>query len=403
MQRSRPLRRLLALRGPRFALAVVVALALLALPCTEIWRRHGLELAAALDARQALAPAALAVQAQRALAAHRPYAAAVLSGRTEQEAERARRQHAVDGNVAALVAGLELQRLHRALAEADRLRDDWSALLEGIGRRQLDAAASDNAHDLLVEQTFVVVDLIGSTSGLAGQAARAIDAAALEFVLRGLPRYALALHAVARALPEDLPRDASAAPALERLLRQAHTMAARAGELLAAIDADSERTPDAALVHALVALKQGAQHLARTPLPDAAVAALTARSLAAADAAGAATLAHLDSRLAEAVALLRLERRLLGAALVVALLLAAAAALRALPHRANIRGRVAAVPAARPGVKPAAEAEALDTSAGRLGGENEPPASHLLERLRRGEGKNVAPNQAATQPGGRRA
>lgn len=400
-----------ALRGPRFAVAVVVALALLALPSTEVWRRHGVELEAALDARQALAPVALAVQAQRALVAHRPYAAAVLSGRAEQEPERTRRQHAVDGNVAALVAGLEFQRLHRALAEADRLRDEWSALLEGIGRRALDAGASDNAHDLLVEQTFVVVDLVGGSSGLTGQAARAIDAAQLDFVLHTLPRYALALHAVAHVRAEHAPHDAqAAAAAAERLRRQARATAARAGELLAAIDADSERTPDAALVHALVALRQGAQQWARgsqaatngvigatdaTRANGATAAVLAARSLAAADEAGAATLAHLDGRLAEAVAVLRLERRLVGAALVMALLLAAVAALRALPLRARYAAR-RAMPAARQQRRVLSQTEdALDTSAGRLGGENEKPAAHLLRRLRRGQGEREATQAVA--------
>lgn len=403
-----PLKRLLAQRGrrsPRFALAVVFALALLALPSTEIWRRHSIELEAALDARQALAPVALAVQAQRALVAHRPFAAAVLSGRAEQEPERARRQYAVDGAVAALVAGLEFQRLHRALAEADRLRDDWSALLEGIGRRAVDAGASNDAHDLLVEQTFVVVDLVGGSSGLNGQAARAIDAAELDFVLHTLPRYALALHAAAHARAAQAPPDAqAAAAAAERLRRQARATAARAGELLAAIDADSERTPDAALVHALVALRQGAQQLARGPLADsngnaangAAVAALAARSLAAADEAGAATLAHLDRRLVEAVAVLRLERRLVGAALVVALLLAAVAALRALPlHTRHTAQR--AMPAVPQQRRVLAHADdALDTSAGQLGGENEQSASHLLRRLRRGEGERE-PVQAGAE------
>lgn len=384
----RSLQRLFTPRA-RFALWVLAGLGALALPTTELWRRQSLELQAALDARRSLPPIALVVQTQRALLAHRPYAAAVLSGRAEQEAERLRRQQAVDGDVAALGSILEVQRLHRALAEADHLRDEWSAVLEGIGAQRLSAAASDTAHDLLVEQTFVITDLIGAI-GLKGQAGRAIDGNELAFTLHVLPRFALALaDRAAAAAPAGAATAFSSSGA--RLRAQARRTAAAAAELLAAIDAQTDRAADAALVRSLVALRQSAEPLSRAALADA---ASTSRALAATAQASGAMLAQLDARLGEAIAALRLERRLLAAAGLVAMLVAALAAALAVPWRGAGSPR-AGTSRLDEGRRPAT---ALDTSAGQLGGENESPANHLLERLRRGTSERFASDPPDTRP-----
>ena len=133
---------------------------IVASPIAEVWRRQGLQIEALSHARTGIEPVALAVRTQRALAAHRPYAAAVLRGHAGQEAERHRRQRTADSDIAALATALEARQLYRGLDEADLLRSDWSALLQGIGQRRLAATESDTAHDLLIEQTFVIADLV---------------------------------------------------------------------------------------------------------------------------------------------------------------------------------------------------------------------------------------------------
>jgi hypothetical protein len=388
-----PLKRLLAQPGHRFALLVVLGMAVIATPLAEVWRRQGLELETALDARRALESVSVSVQTQRALMAHRPYAAAVLAGRSEQESERLRRQQAVDGEMGALVAILETQRMHRALDEADQLRNEWTSLLEGIGRRQMAIAASDAAHDLLSEQVFVIMDLAAGTSGLQGQVGRAVSAEALALALQTLPRLTTAL-AGSSVEAEGTAGPASAAEAgARRVQLQARRAAQAAAGLLARLDAAGaeEPAPDPALVHALVALRQSTAPLAAADPPAAATAG---RARAASIAANAALITHLDTGLATTLATLRQERRVVAAAGLLALFLGTLAAALALPRGSTSpqeRTETAAwaddeVAAPRP----------PDTESAPIGAESQGPASDLLLRLRRREADPEA--HGAEQP-----
>lgn len=386
-----PLQRLFAQPGHRFALLVVLGLAVIAAPLTEAWRRHGLETQTALDARRALESVSVSVKAQRALAAHRPYAAAVLAGRSEQEPERLRRQQAVDSEVGALVATLEANHLHRALDEADQLRNDWTVLLERIGRRQATPAASDAAHDLLVEQVFVIMDLATGASGLQGQVGRAFAADEMLLATRTLPRLIAALAGSSEAA-EGKPSLADASAARAKGVHAPARRAARAAaDLLARLDAASEgeAAPDPALVRALVALRQSSAKLTE---PGAPTAAAVGRAWAAGIEANAALVSHLDARLEVSLAAHQQERMVVAAAGLLAMLIGAVAAALAMPGS----------PAPRPGHTGMAEASSGEPNlrpaqAGPASGgaESQGPTSDLLLRLRRRE---ADPEVDADQP-----
>ncbi|MCW5632359.1 MAG: hypothetical protein KIT17_03410 [Rubrivivax sp.] len=375
---------LLASVSPRLALWIVLAMLVVATPLAEIWRRHGSELQAVLDARDALRPVAQATHAQRSLLAHRPYAAAVLAGRQEMEAERQRRQIAVDTDLATLLATLERQRHDRALDEVDLLREGWSALLEGIGRRRLAVAASDTAHDLLIEQVFVVLDLVAARSGLRAQTGRgfAVDDAAL--VLDALPRFTVMAMAMSRAAP-----GAAAAETTHPSAQAGRVARAAAARLaaLSAMGADAP-SPDPKLLQALAALERHAAALAAAGAGDPATAQ---RAHAAADDAGRALVAQLDADLATTAVALQRERWLLGVATAMALLIAALAAVRVVPRAAPADG-VGAEDIEAPGERivrgPGSDGHTrpLPIEGWAPGGaESGGPTSDLLRRLRRGE------------------
>jgi hypothetical protein len=403
-----PLKRLSTAPGHRLALAVALVLILLALPLAEAWRRQGIELQATYVARRGVEPVALATRLQLTLAAHRPYAAAVLSGRAEQEPERQHRQRAVDEQLAALTTSLELQHLHRALDETDHLRAEWSRLLDEISRRQPSALASDAAHDLLVEQAYTVADLAASASRLYGQAGRAFDDTHLVLALRTLPRYGATLAAtlaahqaggadatswVSTAGAAGAAREAAAA-LQARLVTQARQVGAAAEGLLDTLDAVADASavaPDPALVHALVAVAQSARVMARmrdgaqgekpgekhgeTQGEAQAFDAATAQRALVASVEGAADLVTaLDAGLAEAATTLQRERRILTGAGALLLLVALLAALRVLP-RAQARRPVADEGAVDTSTLPLHDAQAPPKP------ESEGPASDLLQRL----------------------
>ena len=375
-----PLKRFFTPPGHRFALLVVLGMTLVAAPAVEVWRRHGLALQFAVESRRGLEAVTLAVHAQRALVSHRPYAAAVLAGRNEQEGERLRRQQAVDAEVAALAAALEVRRLYRALEEADHLRDDWSTLLQGLGRRQMTAAASDAAHDLLIEQTFVIVDLVAGASGLFGAAGRAFDAEELMLALHALPRFAAALDTqIGTRIDAEVP--GMSPPSAHGLRTSAHRMSNAARAALAAADAAGAAgaPPHPSLVRALVALQQRAALLAQTPSP---AAAMLQRARSASLEATEALVARLDTGLVHSISVLHLERRAVAAAGALALLIVMLAAARVLPRPRRSRAQASATMAA---LASRADPAALDASAGSNGAESEGPTSDLLQRLRQRE------------------
>lgn len=363
--------------GRRFALFVVLGAAIVALPLAEVWRRQGLELRTAHDARRTLEAVTVAGQAQRALAAHRPYAAAVLAGRSEQEPERLRRQLAVDAEVGTLVAALEAQQQHRALDEADQLRAEWAGLLEGIGRRRIPIAVSDATHEMLHEQVFVIMDLAATVGGLQGQAGRSIGHEEWTLALRTLPRYAAALAALD--VPEAAGPTRTARPAL-RAARRVHN---EAGVLLAKLDATgaNEPAPDPALVRALVALRQSASQLTESAAaigPGSAGVNVAPRAQATARDAQAALVAHLDARLVESTVVMERERLLVALAGLLAAFMGALAAPLALPRKLSVSGTGSTTDP----VEGRPHESGLDAPAAQ-GGESQGPASDLLERLRR--------------------
>lgn len=367
----------------------------LAVPLADAWQRVGAELHAGAATRQSLAPLQLASRTQQALAAHQPYAHAVLAGRTGQEPERALRQAAVDAGIATLAGALEARHLHRALEEADQLRADWSALMEGLGERRLTPPGSDLAHELLIEQTFVVADLAAAAGGWAARDAAEAFTAELALARHTLPRFAATLaqvqaqaaaqvQAVAPAQAQALAAaSAAGAPtppsaAAQRLRAQAGQVARAAAALLdaqAAGGATADRF-DAELAGALLTLRHAAVQLrasaaiAPAPLHAAAPVAQLAQ---------AALMQHVQRRWALHEAELRRERAALAAAGLLAMLILLGAARLALPPR---------TPAEEP-APPAAPLPATQPMplhhASPSGAESTQPTHELLQRLRQGE------------------
>lgn len=155
-------RHLLGRVSARHRLAALAALVMLvvATPLAEVWQRQGRELELLLGASAALDPMARAVDSQRALLGHRDAARQVLRGRHELEPTRQRLQDEVDQRLAVLTVSLLGSRRSAAFDECEALRDEWLALSKRVVTRRIDAAGSDAAHRLLVEQVLQVVDLL---------------------------------------------------------------------------------------------------------------------------------------------------------------------------------------------------------------------------------------------------
>ena len=365
-----PLKRFLTAPGRRFAVLVVLGMLVVATPMAEVWRRLGLELQASIEAQRSLEPAKLAVQTQLALMSHRPLAAAVLAGRAEKEAERMRSQHGVDVGLAALLTSLEARRLGHALNETDQLRHDWTALLQGIGLRQMRPEASDTAHQLLVEQTFIIADL-AAAGGLYGQAGRAFEGAELNLALRVLPRFAVALTRA------QAPNGGLAEHGAVHLRAQARRIAAQVAQALATLDA-ADQAADALVVSALLSLQHDLASLASASASATdrhAAFAAEASSLQAAQA----LLTHLDRGLVQAQEVLQAERHIVCAALAATLLLGGLAAALAIPRGRRRRWEAVSAAVAAEAASPAQHPPA---PTGTARAESEAPTSELLQRLR---------------------
>lgn len=161
-------------RSPRrFLLLGLLGMLMAATPLGEVLRRQASDLEKLIAARAALDPLADTVAVQRALLTHRVTAALVLEGRRDAEAARQARRHDVDERLSTLTTTLERGRYAAAAAENDALREDWHALAERIGRREIALPACEQAHDLLVDQTLQIGDLLMLEGGLHGAAERA--------------------------------------------------------------------------------------------------------------------------------------------------------------------------------------------------------------------------------------
>ncbi len=373
---SAPVKRFLTTPGHRFAALMALGMLVVATPIADAWRRLGLEVQAAVQARHGLAPLALAVKSQRGLMSHQPYSAAVLAGRGEMETERRLRQLDVDISLSELLISLEAWRLDRALHEADQLRQDWSDLLRGIGERQMRPAASDTAHQLLVEQTFVIADLSIVVSGLQGQAGRAFEAGELRLATQLLPRLAATLAAGPGQATQGtlaVQGDSQRRRQVQRVTQDVAQDVAQLVHQLLADSGSAGRGFDPSVLQALLALRSAMEPLAAAS-PDATDAQHAAR--ASLDAA-AALVEHIDGGLMQAVQVLRSERQWVVFALSVALLLGTFAASLALPRK---QASDDDPPPSIEGTDAAAVDLPLHGDTARA--ESEQPAGDLLQRLR---------------------
>jgi hypothetical protein len=369
----------LAAPGRRFALLVVLGMLMVATPAAELWRRQGEALLGLLQAHRGLDPLQQATHTQRALMRHRPYAAAVLAGLAEQEGERLQRQRAVDSELAGLLTAISLEKLHRAGNEAEVLRLGWSDLLEGIGARRLAVTASDVEHELLVEHTFVIADLVTMATGLQREVGRVIDADEWRLAQQLLPRLAVALDG--SATPAQLQQLSRRIGVLSAALTQ-RSLASPASPTSAALPV-SPAAADAALLASLAAVRRDTEALASAPRSDARAKAALHASIAQSTRL---LVARADAALVAEARRVELERRAVAGALVIAGLIALAAVLGAL--RAARTGGLMPTPSpprydphAAPVLAPETEAAAahdLRTA----NAESTRPTHDLLQRLR---------------------
>jgi hypothetical protein len=233
----------------KFAVLGLVGMLMVATPWVQVLREQAREIEMALDARAALDPAGSAVTLQRGLLAHRPPAHRVLSGQPEAEAERSTRQHEVDHRLAVLLETLRRGHLTSAMVEGSTLREDWKALVRAITTRSVSAAGSDEAHQLLIEQTLQIIDFVarapehvpsaqfaGAPPGASLRDLSALEAALSQVEALRLTRRAVELDgAVAHARQALRHATRAAAPAA------AGAAAGQAAETSAAVQAQAQQ------------------------------------------------------------------------------------------------------------------------------------------------------------------
>lgn len=213
----------------RLAVLGLLAMLVVALPVSELWRQYRVHLDALVLARDVMEPLGHATATQRALLAHRGSAHAVLSGAADQETPRRQAQQEVETRQAQLSGSLARRRLAYALSEAEALEHDWHALVGAITERRIDAAQSDQSHRLMVEQVLQIIDYCADN--LARDAAGDRDLIAAAETLRATSRWPLDAATAARRL--QAAREVITDPALRRAAEQAE----KAGSALAAVNA----------------------------------------------------------------------------------------------------------------------------------------------------------------------
>lgn len=173
------------LRRLRASLALLCLLgaALVMLPLTLALRSQASDADALASERSRLDPLVAAVALQRALLEHRDRSAAALQSSPARDAQQAtaaaieaRRRQAqalVDMRLGRLQAVLVEGRWDAALAEAESLEQDWHALALAVALRRIDAAASAEGHQLLIETGVGLADLLTATVGDTAEAAAA--------------------------------------------------------------------------------------------------------------------------------------------------------------------------------------------------------------------------------------
>jgi hypothetical protein len=166
----------LKLRHKIAALGVVGMTACL-LALFQVLRWQGLELQQTQATQEALVPALLAVNLQRALVDHRGSAARVLGGNRLAEADRRAHQAAVDARMAVLAHRLQFTGHWPARVELDAMRADWQQLVQQIVTAACTVAHSQAAHRLLVEQTLQVIDIVSMEQAQAAPLRQALPLA----------------------------------------------------------------------------------------------------------------------------------------------------------------------------------------------------------------------------------
>ena len=140
----------------------VVGMALCLLPLVQLLRWHGLELQSAQAAQIQLAPALLAVDLQRGLVDHRQTAARVLNREPQAEGPRRENQAAVDARLAMLGHRLQASYLAETERELSEMRAGWIELVQRIVSGRSSVLHSNQAHQLLIEQTLQIIDNVSS-------------------------------------------------------------------------------------------------------------------------------------------------------------------------------------------------------------------------------------------------
>ena len=161
------------------ALAGALGGAMVLLPLGQALRGQVTEIELLRAERAQLDPMTQALSLQRSLMGHRDVADRVLRGRQTLEPERRLRQQQVDAELSALHDTLSAGAWVKALTETSDLAQDWHGLARRVVLRQIGNADSTQAHQLLLEQSVQVMDLVsasapaGSFAQLAALQARA--------------------------------------------------------------------------------------------------------------------------------------------------------------------------------------------------------------------------------------
>ncbi|MEO5735549.1 MAG: hypothetical protein ABIN96_17460 [Rubrivivax sp.] len=266
--------------APRRRLAALSAIGALmvALPTAEMLRYQADELAAVRLEQAGLDPMARAVDVQASVIDHRDLAGRMLRGDAGVEPQRLLQQETVDSRLGALSTELATNLWPRARNESDALRSDWQSLVQALTAHRIDAAGSDGAHRLLVEQSLQVIDDLGSAGALHTRLDGDATAEALRQA-RSLPRerwHQAQLEATpdgstltAAAAPSRLRESASSVALLQRFKQLHATSALRLDERIQKLE--RQRLALSAAIALLAAMAGGLiWQLARNRDPSAA-------------------------------------------------------------------------------------------------------------------------------------
>ncbi len=252
--------------SPKLAALVALVMLLVATPAVQVWRHYQFQIQNIVQARDATEPLALAVRTQRAVVAHQGHANQLLAGDRRAEANRRQQQTAADNGFSALARSLAVRQFDAALLEAQSATSDWMALLDALSSQQLQAAESDIAHHLVVEQLVQVIDLVSDSAALHGSAGRPLNE--LAHAQRATAAW-LATQALAQAQAVRVrASEPDGQPRIEPHIKPNRLLAAslaqrsrRAEQAWRSLERSAASHPDAALAQAAqqvsLALRQG--------------------------------------------------------------------------------------------------------------------------------------------------